>query len=158
MTPLDAISKWLNEQDAEVRSDTGMLVSMLLFDNTSFEVLQNGAANLLAWLGTKGLPSYTVVGRAVRFRACFEFVYTKRFTPEGWTNTEKMFRSIISTGASDSTSDEAKLSPSAFPMLRALPERIEVWREVGIAWKQLLDDHISDEALESWQFRQPLRD
>ena len=26
---------------------------------------------------------------------------------------------------------------------------------MGIAWKQLLDDHISDEALESWQFRQP---
>ena len=40
MTPLDAISKWLNEQDAEVRSDIGTLVSMLLFDNTSFEVLQ----------------------------------------------------------------------------------------------------------------------
>jgi hypothetical protein len=53
MTPLDAISKWLNEQDAEVRSDTGMLVSMLLFDNTSFEVLQNGAANLLAWLAAR---------------------------------------------------------------------------------------------------------
>jgi hypothetical protein len=150
MSPLEEISEWFDEQDAEVQGDIAFLVSMLLFDDLSFEDHEKPRPKLSAWLDAKGLPRYLDVGRAIRFRACFEFAYAKRFEPAGWAHTEEMFRAIVTTGANDPDSMEAKFSGSAFPMLRALPERIEVWRAVGISWRRLWSERLTSERLEAW--------
>jgi hypothetical protein len=150
MTPLEALSKWFKEQDVEVQKDASLLVSMYLFDEMSLPDWKSPVPKVLAWLDVSDLPRYAIVGRVIRFRACFEHTCARRFKPEGWATTDRVFRSVIAKGASDSGSDEAKIAAQAFPMLRALPERIEKWGKVGLSWEKLLDEHLSDEALEQW--------
>jgi hypothetical protein len=151
MSPLEEISNWLNEQDEDLRGEIASLLAFLLFDNVSFKPfdLEHCESVLQAWLTESNSPSFTVVGRAVRFRACFEFAFAKRFTSERWEQPERLLRSVVSSAASDPASDAAKIASSAFPMLRALPDR--QWRILGISWASLFERRLSDETLENWQ-------
>ena len=71
--------------------------------------------DLLAWLGTKGLPSYTVVGRAVEFRALFRICIRETLYTGGMDEHAKNVSFDYIHGTSNSTSDEAKLSPFCVP-------------------------------------------
>ena len=125
MTPLDAISKWLNEQDAEVRSDIGTLVSMLLFDNTSFEVLQNGAAEFVSLARNQRLAVLYRCRSSGRFRALFRICIRETLYTGGMDEHAKnvSFDYIHGERAIPRPMKQS-FPPSAFPKLRALPERI----------------------------------
>ncbi len=157
MTPLEALSKWFKEQDEDVQKNAAFLVSVCLFDGVSLLDLENPVVKLLDWLDADAsdLPRAAVVGRVIRFRACFEHTCAARFKPEGWATADRIFRSVITKGASDPNSDDAKFAPKAFPMLRALPEHIEKWGKVGLSWQKLVDEHLSKETLDHWQFLAP---
>jgi hypothetical protein len=94
----------------------------------------------------------TTIGRVLRFHSCFEYAFASRFTPAGWIDTERFFRGIVEKAARNPDSEEAKM-PSAFRMLRALPECMETWRSIGISWDELYE-HISDEALNRYSISQ----
>jgi hypothetical protein len=134
MSPLVTLSDWLRRQDPNMKSDMFGLLLMLLQDG--FDPSEDGIAieqQLLQWLKDNGTPSYRIVGKAVTFRACFEHLFRKSFTPQGW---ERTLRSAASK------SDGA---------LRELTETRQAWIAVGKSWDELLREHLSDEVLYQWQ-------
>jgi len=148
MTPLETLSNWLSEQDNEVQTDAAFLVSALLFDDFPKIKMDEFLPNLMAWLGVKNLSSFELVGRSIRFRACFELACGNRFTEAGWVAPEQIFRNVIAEGVRNPESDRARLAPKAFPMLRQLPARKEKWMQVGASWNKLVQEHLSNECLQ----------
>jgi hypothetical protein len=149
VSPLQAIADWLQAQPMDIQEDVGAMVLMLLEDESSFERHSNPVPFLLEWLNKDSI-GIREIGKALTFKALFEHVFVKRFTEAGWVRPEKMFRSVITEGATDHDSDAAKIAPSAFRMLRALPERKELWKAAGITWTALVSEHLTEEALDAW--------
>ena len=134
MSPLVALSDWLRRQDPKIKSDMVGLMLMLLQDN--FDPSDDGIAieqQLLQWLKDNGTPSYRIVGKVVTFRACFEHLFRKGFTPQGW---ERTLRSAAGK------SEDA---------LCELTETRQAWIAVGKSWDGLLREHLTDEVLYEWQ-------
>jgi hypothetical protein len=143
MSPLVALSDWLRGQDPTIKSDMVGLMLMLLQDG--FDPSEDGIAiekNLLQWLSDNDTPSYRIVGKAVTFRACFEHLFRKSFTPQRWVDSEGMLRSIVKEKANDFEY-----------ALRGLTEARQAWIAVGKSWDNLVCEHLSDEALYEWQGR-----
>jgi hypothetical protein len=107
---------------------------MLLQGN--FDPSEDGIAieqQLLQWLKGNGSPSYRIVGKAVTFRACFEHLFRRSFTPQG---CEQSLRWAASQ------SEDA---------LRELKETRQTWIAVGKSWDELVREHLLDKVLYEWQ-------
>jgi len=152
MSPLDEIVGWLEKQDSEIQSEIAGCAAYLLFENDDVLAL-GGLEQLHAvrhWLSEPDLPPYRAVGRAVRFRACFEYFAESRFTDAGWKRSEELFRETIAEATRDPNSDAARFALSAQRMLNDLPARKEKWRQVGHSWRELVQAHLTDEMLSDW--------
>jgi hypothetical protein len=151
VSPLRAIAVWLMQQDKEIQTDTAALVLMLTQDGLSWAEKSDPVPVLLDWLSDECTGTYRTIGKAVIFKAAFEHACAKRFTGEGWIEPEAMFRSVISEAASNQDSDAAQIAPSAFRMLRAIPERRELWKAAGKSWAALVQQYLTYEALNEWE-------
>ncbi|MDI4236790.1 hypothetical protein OZ411_28665 [Bradyrhizobium sp. Arg237L] len=152
MSPLEAIVGWLEKQDSEIQSEVAGCAAYLLFETDGVLAL-GGPEQLQAvkqWLSEPHLPSYRAVGRAVRFRACFEYFAEGRFTDSGWKLSEELFRETIAEATRDPNSEAARFALNAQRMLNNLPARKEKWRQVGHSWRELVEAHLTNEALSDW--------
>lgn len=152
MSPLEAIVSWLEKQDSEMQEEIASLTAFLLFE--SDDVLLLGGPEQLEtlrqWLSEPKLSPYRAVGRAVRFRACFEYFGDSRFVESGWKQSENMFRGAIAEAARDPNSEAARFAVNAQQMLNNLPARKETWRQVGLSWGELVQTHLTNETLSDW--------
>ncbi len=82
MNPLEAIAHWLDDQDENAQHQIANSVAPYLLDDLSHaprahlfdDVSQAICLRVLQeWLSEDDLTTYQIMGRAVRFRACFEF-------------------------------------------------------------------------------------
>jgi len=76
---------------------------------------------LLNWLSDENGAIFRIIGKAVIFKAVFEYAFAQRFSGEGWVEPETMFRSIVSESAADPESEAAKIAPSAFECFAPYP-------------------------------------
>lgn len=152
MSPLEAIVSWLTKQDSEIQHEVAGCTAYLLFEDD--DVLALGGPEQLQtlkeWLNEPNLPSYRAVGRAVRFRACFEYFAESRFTESGWKLSEDLFRETIAEATRDPNSEAARFALNAQRMLNNLPARKEKWRQVGHSWRELVQTHLTNETLSDW--------
>ena len=149
MSPLDALRGWYEEQTEAFQEEIAFLLSTSMFDNEN-DSFSSCVADLKAWLGAKNLDPYNLTGRVARFRACFELAFAHRFHESGWDRPKSFFKYILTEGSSNVDSDQFHLSPTAFKMLRGLPERVEEWKQVGISWTALREKHLTDAVLSNW--------
>ncbi|MGY4403957.1 hypothetical protein [Bradyrhizobium sp. USDA 3315] len=106
------------------------------------------------WLNETGLPSHTVIGRALTFCTCFEYFGESRFTKAGWTRSEEAAVKILEDANLDSNSATAHLVPIAQKMLDTLPARKSSWIEVGRSWRKLAGSNLTTRALRVWSASQ----
>jgi hypothetical protein len=87
MNPLEAIAHWLDDQDENAQHQIANSVAPYLLDDLSHaprahlfdDVSQAICLPVLQeWLSEDDLTTYQIMGRAVRFRACFEFAFRER--------------------------------------------------------------------------------
>ncbi|WP_156918404.1 hypothetical protein [Bradyrhizobium sp. Cp5.3] len=152
MTPLQMISDWLETQDAEVKSEVASMAALLVFDISEFVDYagQEQTASLRHWLTEVGLPAYTVLSRALKFRSCFEHFAERRFTEAGWMQSETALRKALEEAKRDANSDAAGFASTAQRMLDEFPIRKRSWIEAGKSWRQLADAHLTSRALREW--------
>jgi hypothetical protein len=151
LSPLATLANWLKQQQEDAQNDIAFGVAALMDDDgwsKSGEVLRAAMFNLLD--DREELP-LRVVGRTIAFKSCLEYFCRSRFHAEGWEDNEDMFRSVISEAATDHESEAAQIAFSAFQMLRQLPARREMWLAVGKSWSALVEEHLSDDALDRWR-------
>ncbi|MCS3895606.1 hypothetical protein M2171_004739 [Bradyrhizobium japonicum USDA 38] len=159
MSPLEAIIGWVDKQDTEIQGEIAGCAGYFLFEND--DVLALGGPEqvdaLMQWLSEPDVPSYRAVGRAVRFRACFEYFAGSRFTESGWKHVEDSFRKIIAEATNDPNSKAARFAHNTQRMLNDLPVRKEKWRHVGNSWRELVQGHLSDDALHDWSLGEGMK-
>ena len=156
-SPLAAIARWVRAQDEAIQDEIAGLLAFLMFEEDGYLAsIEKQREAMLTWLNYEGL-SFRTIGRALMFKSCLEHACRKRFSEEGWEENAETFRSVISEGSSDHESDAAQIAPSAFRMLRQLPERKEAWLAVGRTWDELMQEHLSEEALNTWSIVQMAR-
>ncbi|UVO30383.1 hypothetical protein [Bradyrhizobium arachidis] len=151
MTPLQIINDWFETQDAEVQAEIAGMAAFLIFDGA--DVLDRSNRERVEfvrqWLSESGLQTNTIVGRALTFRACFEYFKDSRFTESGWKRSEKLFCEDFGDAARDPNSDAAPAS-NAQKVLDDLAARKSKWIEVGKSWRELADACLTSSALRDW--------
>ncbi|MCP3460396.1 hypothetical protein [Bradyrhizobium sp. CCGUVB23] len=162
MTPLMIINDWFEKQDGEVQVEIAGMAALLMFDGADLVDLgsHEQVEFLRHWLSEVGLQAYTVVGRALTFRVCFEYFAEDRFTDFGWRLSEKALRKALEAPEHAPNSDTMRLASHARRMLDGLPARKNKWIEVGKSWRELADACLTSSALRDWtssQTEQPPR-
>ncbi|WFU40151.1 hypothetical protein QA640_39065 [Bradyrhizobium sp. CB82] len=153
MTPLQTISDWFEKQHAEIQGEISAGMALLLnFNDTDFLALDNEQQGefLQQWLSEVELPTHAIVGRALTFRACFEFFAECRFTELWWKQSEKLFREALEETTDNPHSDVARFSPTAQRLLDDMPARKSRWIEGRQSWRELADGSLTPSALRKW--------
>lgn len=149
MSPLEAITSWLESLDLDMQFEVAGFAAFLMFERD--DVLTLGGSErleaLYRWLNEPGLPSYVAADRALSFRICFGCFVDDRMTDAGWKRTEELVCKIL---------EEAKragkfaASRKAQRMLALLPARKEGWERVVRSWNELAATCLTNEAVRSW--------
>ncbi|WP_284274312.1 hypothetical protein [Bradyrhizobium iriomotense] len=153
MTPLQTISDWFEKQHAQIQGEITAGIALLLdFDDADFLALDNEEQGefIRQWLSEVGLPTYAVVGRALTFRACFEYFAEFRFTEVWWKQSEELFREALEETKGNPHSDAARFAPTAQRLLDDMPARKSRWIEVRQSWRELADGSLTPSALRKW--------
>ncbi|WP_025038656.1 hypothetical protein [Bradyrhizobium sp. DOA9] len=153
MSPLEAITRWVETQDPEVQGDIGACAGFYLFESDD-AFLELGKPKqveaLKQWLSESNVPAYRAVGRALRFRACFGYFIGCWFSDAEWKAAENFLRKVIAEATSAPNSEDARFALALQQRLNALPARKRRWRHVRASWRELVQAHLSDQALRDW--------
>ncbi|NUU44377.1 hypothetical protein [Tardiphaga robiniae] len=152
MSPIVSIKNWYLSLEQELQADIGYFFSTTILNEDGFD---NPSDRVIKWLDAVAVSqTYHQVGAAVTFRAFISYFISDRFREDGWATPERLFKSVIQEASEDKTreSTASRLAPSAFRMLRNLPDRKAKWIEAGQAWKVLLDSTLSDAAFNDYTF------
>ncbi|WP_027556317.1 hypothetical protein [Bradyrhizobium sp. Cp5.3] len=153
MTPLQTISDWFEKQHAQVQGEITAGMALLLdFDDADFLPLDSEEQRefFRQWLSEVGLPAYAVVGRALTFRACFEYFAESRFSEASWKQSEELFREALEETKGNPHSDAARFAPTAQRLLDEMPARRSRWIEGRQSWRGLADGSLTPDALRKW--------
>lgn len=156
-SPIQVIKDWYVSLDDELQTDIAYMLVHLMLGEQTFDS-DALVPRLLGWFDERGAGSpYPVAVAAVMFRSSFEYLFADRFTGAGWVGPEQMFKGVIREAASDKEgeADASKIAPSAFRMLRNLPERKAKWKDAGDKWNALVSSSLNDDALREWTRIQP---
>jgi len=149
MSPLKAITSWLEMLDLDMQLEVAGFAAFLMFEQD--DVLTLGGSehleSLHRWLNEPGLSSYVAADRALSFRMCFGCFVADRMTDAGWKRTEDMVHKILKQAKLDG---KFAASRKAQRMLELLPARRERWRRVVQSWNELAATYLTHEALTSW--------
>ncbi|WP_156918465.1 hypothetical protein [Bradyrhizobium sp. Cp5.3] len=116
MTPLQTISEWFEKQHAEIQGEiTAGMAALLDFSDSDFIALDSEEQRefLRHWLSEVELPAHAVVGRALTFRACFEYLAESRFIEAWWKHSEELLREALDETKRNPSSDAADWDPIA---------------------------------------------
>ncbi|MGY3695874.1 hypothetical protein HAP41_0000007265 [Bradyrhizobium barranii subsp. apii] len=156
VTPLHAVRNWFEGQNEEVRCEiAGMAALLVLEGGGLLECSSKGwCDHLRRWLSEAGLPAHTIIGRALRFRTCFEYFAESRFTESGWRRSEAATLKILEDAKRDPNSEAVRFVPIARKLLDTLPARKIRWMEVRKSWRELANASLTARALRVWSASQ----
>ncbi len=153
MTPLQTICEWIEKQHAEIQGEiTAGMAALLDFSDSDFIALDSEEQRdcLRQWLSEAELPAHAVVGRALTFRACFEYLAETRFSEAWWKHSEELFREALDETKRNPSSDAADWDPIARTTLDDMSARKSRWIEGRQSWRELADGSLTPSALREW--------
>ncbi|MEY9880460.1 hypothetical protein [Bradyrhizobium sp. USDA 329] len=149
MSPLKAITSWLETLDLDMQLEVAGFAAFLMFERD--DVLTIGRSehleSLHQWLNEPGLSTYVAADRALSFRICFGSFVADRMTDAGWKRTEDLVHEILKQAKRDGKFAAAR---KAQRMLALLPARKESWKHVVKSWNELAATYLTHEAVTSW--------
>ena len=156
MSPLEAITRWLDSQDLGMQLEIAGFATFLVFgDDDTFTLGDSEQLeSLYRWLNEPSLASGIAAERALTFRVYFASLAEDRSTGAGWKRTEVLVRRILKDATRDGRFAAAR---KAQRMLELLPARKESWNQVVRSWNELASTYLTHEALSSWSAAEKLR-
>ncbi|UGY20239.1 hypothetical protein HAP48_0024100 [Bradyrhizobium septentrionale] len=146
MSPLEAISRWLESQDLDTQLEVAAYVTFSIFRKS--DVLTLGGPEeldtLQRWLTEPELDPRAAAGRALTFRLAFEYFAEGRIRGDGWKRTEELERKSLELAKRDGKLAAAR---KAQRKLQLLPTRKEHWYRVAKSWNGLAATYLTREAL-----------
>jgi hypothetical protein len=143
MIAITLIQDWLAQQDPRVQAHLSSTVLAHLGFSPDLIAArdQTPCARLQQWLsGAAGAPSE--LGRILTLRALVDFCFGDRFTGDGWSALEALYRAVEDDpGARPPTRALAADSLAALPALKL------EWVRAGRAWGDLTRTALSDVSL-----------
>ncbi|MDD1522445.1 MULTISPECIES: hypothetical protein [Bradyrhizobium] len=149
MSPLKAISSWLETLELDMHLEVAAFATFLMFEHDEFLTL-GGSGQLEAlhrWLNEPDLTVDTAADRALFFKICFGCFVEDRMTDAGWRRTEELVRKILQEARRDGKFAAAR---KAQRMLEFLPARKGSWKRVVKSWTELAATHLTQEAVTNW--------
>ncbi|MCW2223861.1 hypothetical protein M2232_007393 [Bradyrhizobium japonicum] len=156
MSPLEAITRWLDSQDLGMQLEIAGFATFLVFgDDDTFTLGDSEQLeSLYRWLNEPSLASGIAAERALTFRVYFASLAEDRSTGAGWKRTEVLVRRILKDATRDGRFAAAR---KAQRMLELLPARKESWNQVVRSWNEFAATYLTHEALSSWSAAEKLR-
>ncbi|GLR91138.1 hypothetical protein GCM10007857_78540 [Bradyrhizobium iriomotense] len=147
MSPLVAITRWLESQDLDMQLEIAGFATFLMFgDDDVLSLGESGRLEFLhRWLNEPDLVSPG--GRALTFQMHFDWFVEDRMSDDGWKRTEDLMRKNLNEAKRDRKFAAAR---KAQRMLDLLPARKECWNHVLKSWNALTATYLTHEALTSW--------
>jgi hypothetical protein len=156
--PLVAIRQWLKCASEQCQSDIARLVGLTLLDLDLDHGLPETKVlmeEMMAWLDEKETPSFRVEGKALSFKICFEWALRTRFSEEGWENAKSLNRAMLDDVVKgEAPAGTAQMVWDALPKME---DQRKQWIELGDAWADFADQHLSLAALELWHIHESQR-
>ncbi len=157
MSPLEAITRWLQSQDLDTQLEVAAFARFSIFGDSNVLTL-GGPEQLEAlqgWLTEPELESRVAVGRALTFRVFFEYFAEGRIAGAGWKRTEELVRRTLEQAKRDGKFAAAR---RAQRKLQLLPAQKENWHRVATSWNGLAATYLTREALTNWGAAEKRRD
>ena len=149
MTPLDQIRHWLVIIDGNAHEQIAFFVLAYSVENVD-AYSGNVVAKLDTWLTPRSTFPPFVFGRALVFRNLVETLFTGSFLGRSWVSKKAFCDTIIEIGRADPTSREARLVPYAERFLPRFLGEVDMWKDVGVQWEELVSSTLSTKRLDDW--------
>jgi hypothetical protein len=151
MSPLEAIRNWYVALDDELQKDIAFMFVALALGEREFG--ESPVPRFLKWFDERmGRTHNENAAGAVIFRSLFEYLFSDRFTEEGWVRPDQLLKGALREAAGDQKGESpaSRIASSAFRLARSLPERKAKWMAAGAEWKGLVGSRLNDNALREW--------
>lgn len=154
MSPLEAVTRWLDSQDLDMQLEIAGFATFLTFEHDGMPALGRSEQleSLHRWLNELDLAACIAADRALSFRIYFDCFFGERMTDVGWKRTEELVRKRLKEAKRDGKFAAAR---KVQRMLELLSARKESWRRVVTSWNKLAATHLTDEAITSWSAAMP---
>ena len=142
INPLDAIREWhsrLPQRIAGLVADR--MLTALGKNLAQFPDPQTAGQQLYDWLSDYGDNPTHIVAKAGMFRTVFTILLADSFDPETWKRRQELLDGFL---------EQHRDSEKTRQWRRQQEFETAQWRAQENAWHQLVEDHLSDEALRQY--------
>ncbi len=152
------MANWFESLPDEVKNDAGFLmytgIAGLIGDK-DYDMSDAPGDAFVAWM-REDAESFPALSKALLARAQIRFTMVEdRGSQESWDRALENNKAVLAKINDDPT--KTSMQEHALKMISDLPRRAALYMKIAQDWRDTIEPHVTDKALEEWHFSTLLR-